>query len=92
MKLLDDAKKAFDALAICSSILIITALQLPLQLSFEDADLSNMIQFTDDNGDWTQLSGSSLSSSTGPSGALEGTSYIYIEASDFGNGDFARYM
>ena len=41
-----------------------------------------MTNLAADTGDWRQRSGSTSSSGTGPSGAISGTGYIYLEASE----------
>jgi len=43
-------------------------------------------QNSGDDLDWTVLSGSTPSSNTGPTSAIQGTSYIYVEASGNGTG------
>lgn len=51
--------------------------------SFEDQEdtLCGMEQSRDDFFDWSQWSGSTPSSETGPSSAFDGNYYLYIEAS-----------
>ena len=56
---------------------------------FEDDDLCDMKQGTDDEFDWASRSGSTPSESTGPSAAMKGSKYIYTEASRTKNGDQA---
>lgn len=43
-------------------------------------------QNSEDDLDWTVLSGSTPSNNTGPSSAIQGSSYIYVEASGNGTG------
>ena len=57
---------------------------------FETLDLCGMIQSTDDSDDWIQHSGSTGSSGTGPSAAVTGQGYIYLEASNIANGELVR--
>jgi len=55
----------------------------PYQQGFENLDLGNWKQVVNDDMDWTRLSGATPSSLTGPDAALEGSYYIYTEASGF---------
>lgn len=52
--------------------------------SFEDG-FGNWCNFSNDFFDWTRVSGSTASQNTGPSGADEGASYLYTEASNPNN-------
>jgi len=52
--------------------------------SFETG-LGSWIQGSGDDGDWTRTSGGTSSSSTGPSGAQDGSFYLYTEASSGAN-------
>lgn len=52
----------------------------PYSESFETG-LGDWTQNTGDNIDWTRNSGSTPSSGTGPSGAINGTYYMFVEAS-----------
>jgi PKD repeat protein len=54
--------------------------ETPYAQSFEDT-LGNWVQDTNDDINWTNKSGGTPSTSTGPSGAIDGTYYIYIESS-----------
>jgi len=62
-----------------------------LDADFEGAGLSNWIQIGNppDDFDWTQRSGSTPSSSTGPSSSHDGSDYIYTEATGGSTGDVA---
>ncbi|WP_296619211.1 endonuclease [Marivirga sp.] len=51
----------------------------PYQQGFETGN--DWIQSTSDNFDWTVNSGGTGSSNTGPSAAIEGSSYFYVESS-----------
>ncbi|WP_124980635.1 M43 family zinc metalloprotease [Nonlabens xiamenensis] len=53
----------------------------PYNNGFENG-LSGFTQDTSDSHDWTLRSGGTPSSSTGPSGADQGSFYVYVEASD----------
>lgn len=54
--------------------------------SYWESELScGLSQMTNDNFDWTRYSGSSPSSSTGPSYASDGSYYLYIETSSNNN-------
>lgn len=66
----------------CSEPVCPTSLALSASLveGFESS-LAAWSQATDDNLDWTQNSGSTPSSGTGPSAAAQGQYYFYIEAS-----------
>ncbi len=57
----------------------------PYSESFESG-IGVWVQETSDDIDWTVNSGSTPSSSTGPSEASDGTNYIYTEASSNGTG------
>ncbi|RMB59104.1 T9SS C-terminal target domain-containing protein [Dokdonia sinensis] len=58
----------------------------PYSEGFENT-LGAWTQGSGDDFDWTLRTGGTPSNSTGPSGAFEGTHYVYVEASDpnFGN-------
>jgi PKD repeat protein len=58
----------------------VTCLSIPYAQSFENT-IGNWTQETSDDMDWSVNSGSTPSSSTGPSSAFDGTYYIYMEAS-----------
>ncbi len=58
----------------------VTCTNLPYNESFENTT-GNWVQETNDDIDWTVQTGSTTSSNTGPSGAVDGSYYIYIEAS-----------
>jgi hypothetical protein len=58
-----------------------TVTSFPYFQGFETTCLGSWTQNTDDNINWTRRSGSTPSSSTGPSSAAEGSYYYYIEAS-----------
>lgn len=58
-----------------------TVTSFPYNEGFENT-LGAWSQATGDNFDWSLRTGTTPSSSTGPSGAFEGTHYIYVEASD----------
>ncbi|MEE2802433.1 MAG: M43 family zinc metalloprotease [Bacteroidota bacterium] len=53
----------------------------PYSNGFESS-LGGWTQDTGDSLDWTRRSGTTPSSSTGPTGADEGSFYVYVEASD----------
>ncbi|MDH7448160.1 T9SS type A sorting domain-containing protein [Aquimarina sp. 2201CG14-23] len=57
----------------------------PYSESFEGS-LGAWSQSTTDDINWTVNSGGTPSNSTGPSGAVDGSSYIYVEASGNGTG------
>ena len=57
-----------------------TVSSLPYNEGFENT-LGQWTQDTGDNFDWTLRTGGTPSNSTGPSGAFEGTHYVYVEAS-----------
>ncbi|WP_299256245.1 T9SS type A sorting domain-containing protein [uncultured Aquimarina sp.] len=57
----------------------------PYSESFEGS-IGAWSQSTNDDINWTVNSGGTPSSGTGPSGAVDGSSYIYIEASGNGTG------
>ena len=61
---------------VCSS----TITSFPYSQSFESGS-GDWLQSTADDIDWTQRSGSTPSSGTGPSGAADGTYYMFVEAS-----------
>lgn len=65
----------------CSS----TITNFPYSEGFESSS-NTWTQASGDDGDWTRKSGSTGSSSTGPSGAQEGDYYYYTEASTSGIG------
>lgn len=51
--------------------------------SYWESELScGLTQMTNDNFDWRRYSGSSPSSSTGPSYASDGSYYLYIETTN----------
>ncbi|MEM7187731.1 MAG: hypothetical protein AAF466_13845, partial [Bacteroidota bacterium] len=60
-----------------------TVSTLPYSESFESG-LGLWTQPTRDDGNWIQQSGNTPSGSTGPSGASDGSNYLYIEASSNG--------
>ena len=67
------------------------ALAAPFFDGFELGLDSCWIQDINDDFDWTIRSGSTISGGTGPSGANEGSNYLYTETSSpVGNGDIAR--
>ena len=55
---------------------------LPYTCSFETSDLCGMHQRANDQFDWKRQTGGTDTNQTGPSGAVDGTYYIYTEASD----------
>ncbi len=57
----------------------------PYQESFE-ASIGEWSQSANDDLNWTVNSGGTPSSGTGPDGAVDGSSYIYVEASGNGTG------
>ncbi len=57
----------------------------PYSESFE-GNIGDWSQASGDDLDWTVDSNGTPSNGTGPSGAVDGTSYIYVEASGNGNG------
>ncbi|RZS93360.1 M36 family metallopeptidase [Aquimarina brevivitae] len=57
----------------------------PYNESFEGS-VGDWVQETGDDLDWTVNSGTTPSSGTGPNGAIDGNSYIYVEASGNGTG------
>jgi hypothetical protein len=59
----------------------VNILSVPYSESFE-SDFGGWLQSTDDDYDWSRNSGSTPSSSTGPSSAYDGNYYLYTEASD----------
>ena len=50
-----------------------------------ESGLGDWQQMSDDDINWTRLSGSTNSSSTGPSSAVQGSYYVYLEASGYTN-------
>ena len=67
-----------DEKSFTTSNIIITA--FPFTEGFEDG-FGDFTQDGDDDFDWTNRSGSTPSTATGPSAASEGTKYIYTESS-----------
>ncbi|MBT3207502.1 MAG: PKD domain-containing protein [Bacteroidetes bacterium] len=68
------------------------AYSVPYYEGFEDGGMIDAcwLQETNDNFDWNANSGSTYSSQTGPTGAIEGLYYIYTESSSpVTNGDTA---
>ncbi len=63
-----------------------TITSYPYTESFE-SDFGDWIDASGDDIDWTRYSGSTPSSSTGPSSACDGTYYLYTEASSSGYPD-----
>jgi len=57
-----------------------TVSSFPYHQGFENT-IGNWVQATNDDFDWTTRSGSTPSSNTGPSGAAEGSYYVYMESS-----------
>ncbi len=57
----------------------------PYTESFENA-LGNWVQSSQDDIDWTLNAGTTPSNGTGPSSAIDGNTYIYVEASGNGTG------
>ncbi|MCK8521630.1 M20/M25/M40 family metallo-hydrolase [Aquimarina sp. D1M17] len=57
----------------------------PYQNGFESG-VGNWVQATNDDLDWTVDANGTPSNGTGPSSAIEGSSYIYVEASGNGTG------
>ncbi|AXG71264.1 pesticidal crystal protein Cry22Aa [Kordia sp. SMS9] len=57
----------------------------PYTKSFENT-LGNWVQSSQDDIDWTLNSGGTPSNGTGPSSAIDGNTYIYVEASGNGTG------
>lgn len=53
----------------------------PYKEGFENG-FGNWLQVTDDNFDWTRHSGGTATGATGPSGASDGSWYLYIEPND----------
>lgn len=53
----------------------------PYQESFEDG-FGNWVQVTDDDYDWTVHSGATATAAAGPSGASDGSYYLYAEGHD----------
>jgi len=56
----------------------------PFEENFE-TDLGNWTQSTEDDLNWTLNTGGTPSSGTGPSGALQGSQYLYLETSSPNN-------
>ncbi|MCU0346103.1 MAG: T9SS type A sorting domain-containing protein [Saprospiraceae bacterium] len=61
-----------------------TSVNLPYSESFE-AGLGAWTQATNDQMDWTRLSGSTPTASSGPDNAANGSFYVYTEATGFTN-------
>ncbi|MBT4729164.1 MAG: PKD domain-containing protein [Bacteroidetes bacterium] len=55
--------------------------EFPYAESFENSNLGDWVQSTDDQMNWTRKAGSTISTGTGPSSAKDGTFYMYTEAS-----------
>ena len=72
----DDAQDGSGGTLSCSS----TISSFPYNESFESG-LGDWSQGTGDDIDWTRRSGTTPSSGTGPSGAVDGTFYMYVETS-----------
>jgi|GEM_PF-998128 len=68
-----------DSLAACNNCVTLIN-TFPHTEDFEP-DVKEICQFSGDDFDWTILSGSTGSSSTGPTSAYEGVNYFYIESS-----------
>ncbi len=62
-----------------------TTVDLRNFVDFEDATLGSWTQSVTDDMDWTRTSGSTPSSSTGPSGAAGGSYYLFTEANGNNN-------
>ncbi|MBV6646863.1 MAG: T9SS type A sorting domain-containing protein, partial [Cyclobacteriaceae bacterium] len=60
-----------------------TVTSFPYNQGFESG-VGSWVQVSGDDGDWVNFIGSTPSSSTGPSGAFEGSLYMYLEASTNG--------
>ncbi len=73
----DDAEDENDTITTDCDALISS---YPYSLSFE-SDFGDWEQSSDDDFDWTRYSGSTPSSSTGPSSAYDGSYYAYCESS-----------
>lgn len=58
-----------------------TSAIFPYNESFENT-IGDWVQSSDDDLDWTILSGATASTGTGPTAANDGTYYIYVEASN----------
>ncbi len=59
----------------------------PYQQGWESNSIDDWSQVAYDDENWTSNSGTTSSTSTGPTGANEGTYYIYCETSGSSNGD-----
>lgn len=59
----------------------------PYSQSWESSSVDDWSQVTYDDDNWSANSGSTSSSGTGPSGASDGTYYLYTETSGSSNGD-----
>ena len=64
---------------------------VPYLCDFEDDTLCGMIQNQEDNLDWSWGRRSTPTDSTGPDDAFNGEGYAYLEATNGGFNDFARY-
>ena len=76
---------AIDNIRILEPLCTSDPLATPIQESL-DTNLGIWSQNTNDNIDWTIKSGGTSSPGTGPSGANEGSHYLYIESSGNGSG------
>lgn len=65
--------------------------QLPHNQGFEGA-ANGWEQGTNDDFNWTIMSGETPTRGTGPDAAFEGNFYLYTEADGIGNGQVARYI
>ena len=61
----------------------------PYSESWEAGGTGSWTQSTSDDLDWTNNTGGTTSSSTGPTSASDGTNYLYTETSGSSNGDIA---
>lgn len=71
----------------CSATCSATVAAFPYSEGFESG-FGQWVQSTTDDRDWSRISGGTPSGSTGPSGANEGSQYIFTEASSNTNRTF----
>ncbi|WP_168441897.1 endonuclease/exonuclease/phosphatase family protein [Pontiella desulfatans] len=65
--------------AAASAVAIINYIVPPYAESFEDGSSGDWVQVRDDDYDWTVNSGGTTTAASGPSGASDGSYYLYAE-------------
>lgn len=80
-----DDIEVFDAAPSGAITCMTTVSSYPFDQSFETG-IGSYVQGSSDDGDWLNNSGTTPSTTTGPSAAYDGSYYMYLEASTFGTG------